>query len=222
MDDDRSTFRTLLRSARSLTGSPPPFDPDVVPADPVHLFMEWFELASGAGVPEPHAVTLATADGDGMPDARVLVLKDVTSDGAWTFASSGASAKGRQLAASPRAALAFFWPQQLRSIRLRGPVEIQPEPVRRADFAARSASARAIALAGGQSEPMTDPADLRTAIESAAALLRREPDAVAADWIVWGMRPDSVEFWQGDPTREHLRLQYRRVDDGWATLRLRP
>ncbi|WP_375399356.1 pyridoxal 5'-phosphate synthase [uncultured Amnibacterium sp.] len=222
MDDALDRLRAALGSARSLTGSPPPFDADTPPADPVRLFADWFAAAVDAGVPEPHAVTLSTVDAAGVPDARVLVLKDVTDDGSWTFASSASSAKGRQLADRPVAALTFSWQAQARAIRLRGSVTTEPEPVRRADFAARSASARAVALAGGQSEPLNNIVELHATVEAAADRLRREPDAVADDWTVWALHPDLIEFWQGDVSREHLRLQYRRSGDGWSAARLRP
>jgi pyridoxamine 5'-phosphate oxidase len=105
-----SDLRAQLRDLGSLEGVPPtPFDPGEGPADPTVLFASWFGAAVAANVPEPHAMTLSTVDLDGAPDARVLILKNLT-PGCWWFASSRDSAKGRQLAESPAAALTFRWP----------------------------------------------------------------------------------------------------------------
>lgn len=225
MVDALDRLRSALGGVHSLTGTPPPFDPSALPDDPVQMFTEWFCAAVDGEVIEPHAATLSTVDEQGGPDARVLVLKDMTGDGSWTFASSVTSAKGRQLAVHPVAALTFFWPAQARSIRLRGPVAGQPEEVRRADFTARSTSAKAIALAGAQSEPVVDEAALDAAIADGAARLADDPDVVAEGWRVWGVRSDRIEFWPGHPSRRHVRVQYRRdplAPAGWRTLRLTP
>lgn len=115
-------FVSWLRAQPSLTGSAPALDLDALPADPDDLFRAWITAAAEAGVPEPHAATLATVDADGLPDARTLILKDVSPRG-WAFASARSSAKCAQLAAAPAAALAFWWQPILRAVRVRGSVE---------------------------------------------------------------------------------------------------
>jgi len=137
-----TTPAAWLRERPSLTGSAPALHPDAVPDDPLALFLNWITAAAEAGVAEPHAATLATADADGVPDARTLILKDVDERG-WAFAGTRSSAKGRQLAANPAAALNFWWQPVLRAVRVRGPVAEAPAGESAADLAARSAAARA-------------------------------------------------------------------------------
>ncbi|MFI8633224.1 pyridoxal 5'-phosphate synthase [Microbacterium sp. NPDC077663] len=110
-----------LRAQPSLVGSPPPLDLSTLPADPVALFDTWIRHACDAGVAEPRAMTLATADAAGRPDARTLILKGVDADG-WAFAGPRSSGKGHELAENPAAALNFWWQPQLRAVRVRGPV----------------------------------------------------------------------------------------------------
>jgi len=137
-----TTPAAWLRARPALTGSAPALHPDSVPDDPLALFLNWITSAAEAGVAEPHAATLATVDADGVPDARTLILKDVDERG-WAFAGPRSSAKGRQLAANPAAALNFWWQPVLRAVRVRGPVVEASASESAADLAARSAAARA-------------------------------------------------------------------------------
>ena len=120
MVTDSPNVRAQLRSLPSLVGDPRAFDPAQHPSTPQELFTEWFREALDAGVPEPHAMTLSTIGADGIPDSRMLVLKDLTPDGAWCFAGGRDSTKGRQLTEHPAAALVFYWREQVRSVRIRG------------------------------------------------------------------------------------------------------
>ncbi|MFC0675351.1 pyridoxine/pyridoxamine 5'-phosphate oxidase [Brachybacterium hainanense] len=135
------SIRDLLRSLPALTGTAPGPLPTSPPVRAEDLFRAWLEEAIAAGVPEPHAMTVATLGEDGVPDARVLILKDVDARG-WAFASTASSTKGRQLAAAPTAALTFWWPALLRSVRVRGPVREADAGETAADLAARSPAAR--------------------------------------------------------------------------------
>lgn len=219
---EMTDMRAELSALKSLVGTAPAWEVDGHPADPLELFVDWFREAVAAGVPEPHAMTLSTVGADGIPDARVLILKDVTDDGLWAFASGRNSEKGQQLQAHPAAALTFYWSQQVRSVRIRGRVEAAPHADSAADFRERGVIAKALALAGTQSEPFGDAAERRDRLESARERLEREPELSLADWVVWQLRPVSIEFWQGDPSRNHRRLQYQRGDDGWTSRRLWP
>ncbi len=136
------TDAAWLRSLPSLTGDAPALDLRALPAVPAALFGEWLSDAVERGVPEPHAMTLATVDADGMPDARTLILKEAGERG-WAFAGHRDSAKGRQLEQNPAAALSFWWQPLLRAVRVRGRVVPASEAESAADLAARSASARA-------------------------------------------------------------------------------
>lgn len=215
-------MQARLARLASLSGSAPPFDVGQAPEGPGQLFQQWFDDAVAAGAAEPHAMTLSTVSSTGAPDARVLVLKDFDPTGRWAFASSSASAKGQQLARHPVAALTFYWPALVRSVRLRGRVAPDSPAASRADFLARSTSARAIAISGRQSSPVSDPAQLDAEIAQALDLLDHEPDAGTDRWRKYWLTADTVEFWQGEQTRRHTRLQYRRQGDRWTRQRLRP
>ena len=117
MTAEPPSLRELLRSQRVFPAGMPEFDPATAPADPVTLFLRWLEAAIRDGVPAPHVMTLDTADNQGRPSSRVLICKDVDSEGRWYFASGAASGKGRDLAVNPHAALSFWWPQQGSQIR---------------------------------------------------------------------------------------------------------
>lgn len=130
-----------------MTGTAPALDLTQLPADPTALFREWLEVALRHGVREPHAVSLATVDADGVPDARTLILKDVDHRG-WAFAGTASSTKGRQLADNPAAALDVYWSPLMRAVRVRGPVKEAPPAECEADLAGRSAEARAAVAPG--------------------------------------------------------------------------
>jgi pyridoxamine 5'-phosphate oxidase len=214
-------MRDRLRGLPAIAGTPPEFDPSVVPGDPITLFLTWFDAAVAGGAAEPHTMTVSTVDADGHPDARVVILKDLE-DGAWVFASSLNSAKGAQLVAHPDAALTFWWPAVARSVRLRGPVAMAPLDENAADFSRRSPGARAMIAAGRQSAPFDDVAERDRLIDAAEARIDDEPSFVDPGWRVWKLRPTTIEFWQGSPDRRHARVQYSRVDGGWVCTLLWP
>lgn len=138
------TVETARRYRRipALTGSAPELDLTALPIDPVELFEQWLAQALHRQVPEPLAMTLATVDPEGLPDARTLLLKDLDDRG-WAFAGPTHSDKGLQLAARPVAALNFWWQPIVRAVRVRGRVVEATREESSADLAARGASARA-------------------------------------------------------------------------------
>ncbi|MFH8403402.1 pyridoxal 5'-phosphate synthase [Streptomyces sp. NPDC018019] len=210
-------FHALLRSLRVWDCELPAIDPDPAhaPAHPLPLFRQWLREAAEAGVPEPHTMTLATAGASGDPDVRTVMLHDADARG-WHFATHRGSRKGRELAARPRAALGFYWPALGRQVRVRGAVtEAGPEESA-ADLHRRSTGALAAALVGRQSDELASYAELERASEAAWEHARREPDAPVPSWTLYVLAPDEVEFFQGDARRRHVRLQYRREDDGWT------
>ncbi|HEY4558913.1 MAG TPA: pyridoxamine 5'-phosphate oxidase family protein [Enteractinococcus sp.] len=142
------TMAADLRRIPVLSGNAPQLDIAQLPSTPSTLFQWWLEAAVEADVPEPHAMTVSTMSQDGIPDARVLTLKDFGERG-WAFASTKSSAKGQQLDAHPYAALSFWWQPLVRSIRIRGKVVEASHEESLADLAARSAAA----------QRDTDPAD---------------------------------------------------------------
>lgn len=217
-----SGIRDRLRSTPSITGSAPDWDPGSAPEHPRALFLEWLMGAIDAGVPEPHAAILSTVGDAGAPDARMLVIKDVTDDFAIDIATGLESAKGRQLLADPRCALTFYWTPLARSIRVRGTaVAASPDDSGR-DFLARHLDARAIAATERQSSPMHDVPAHVAVIDAERARIVADPGFIASTWSAWHIRPTSVEFWQGERSRDHLRLQYTLTDDRWECRRLWP
>ncbi|TDT32279.1 pyridoxamine 5'-phosphate oxidase [Streptomyces sp. BK208] len=208
----------LLRSLRvwdPAVTALPPLDPAGAPGDPLELFTRWFAEAAEAGEREPHTMSLATSDAEGLPDARVVMLHGADADG-WAFATHAGSRKGRHLDARPYAALVFYWPVLGRQVRLRGPVAAAPAEEALADLHARSTGALAAALTGRQSAELGSTDELARASEAAWERAGREPDAPAPSWTLYRLRPDEVEFFQGEARRRHVRLVYRRTrDDGW-------
>ncbi|MFV0135262.1 pyridoxal 5'-phosphate synthase [Streptomyces sp. HMX87] len=207
----------LLRSLRvwdPAVTELPSLDPDAAPADPLPLFTEWFAAAVAAGQTEPHTMSLATADADGLPDVRIVMLHGADADG-WSFATHSDSRKGGHLAARPYAALAFYWPVLGRQVRVRGPVTAAPAEDGQADLHARSTGALAAALTGSQSRTLGSLDELARASEAAWERADREPDAPVPTWTLYHLRPDEVEFFQGDARRRHVRLTYRRAEQGW-------
>lgn len=187
--------------------------------DPAVLFERWLLDAAGAGAVEPHAMTLSTVDAAGDPDARILILKDLTG-GVWWFATSRDSAKGQQLRDRPAAALTFAWPAVGRSVRIRGDVVLGSPAQSAADFTARGDRARTVAALSRESRPLSsrdvleaalrsDPADAATGAGGGAS-------RIAGHWQVYGVRARHVEFWQADPGRAHHRLAYDLSDGRWS------
>ncbi|GAB3794905.1 pyridoxal 5'-phosphate synthase [Humibacter antri] len=217
-----STLRDRLRSVPSVTGTAPPWDPETAPEHPRDLFVEWLMHAIDAGAAEPLAVTLSTVDETGAPDSRVVMLKDVTRDFGLELATGAESTKSRQLAADPRCAMTFYWASVARAVRIRGEAVAGSREQAARDFLARHPDARAVALAELQSAPMTDPEHHTEMIAEQRARIDADPTLVSATWTLWRIHPKNVEFWQGAPTRDHLRLRYAQHAGTWHRERLWP
>jgi pyridoxamine 5'-phosphate oxidase len=216
-----SDTRTYLRDLPVFEGELPGFEPAATPADPVTCFLCWLNAAVAAGVREPQAMTLSTIGEDGVPSARVLLLKNIDADG-WQFAVHGASPKGRELAANGGAALAFYWPSQARQVRVRGTAHAESAERSAADFLARSDGSRASAMSGLQSTPLDDQSSVDISAKQALERLAREPGLVVSEWTLYTLRADQVEFWQGDKDRKHTRVRYQREGVGWTKQLLWP
>lgn len=190
--------------------------------DPFALFAAWFEDAARAEPADPNAMALATVDADGMPNVRMVLLKDV-SDHGFVFFSHATSVKGCELGACPRAALVFHWKSLKRQVRVRGLVE--PASAAEADdyFASRPRLSQIGAWASRQSTPLESRAVLEAAVESYGS---KYADAVPrpAHWGGYRIVPLSIEFWHDRPFRLHDRIEFKRSRAGepWRKTRLYP
>jgi pyridoxamine 5'-phosphate oxidase len=197
----------------------PPLDRDHLASDPIEQFAAWFSDAQGA-VPLPEAMTLATVDADGSPDARMVLLKGSGPDG-FRFFTNYESAKGEQLAAKGQAALVIYWRELDRQVRVRGKVErLSPEDSD-AYFASRPRDSQIAAAISPQSRPVEREELDRRYAELAGELGESNPDR-PEHWGGYLLRPDVIEFWQGRDSRMHDRFRYSRNEDGWRIERLAP
>ena len=197
----------------------PPLDRDHLASDPIEQFAAWFSDAQGA-VPLPEAMTLATVDADGSPDARMVLLKGSGPDG-FRFFTNYESAKGEQLAAKGQAALVIYWRELDRQVRVRGKVErLLPEDSD-AYFASRPRDSQIAAAISPQSRPVEREELDRRYAKLAGELGESNPDR-PEHWGGYLLRPDVIEFWQGRESRMHDRFRYSRNEDGWRIERLAP
>lgn len=193
---------------------------DQAASSPIDQFGLWFDQALAVKVPEPNAMTLATADSAGRPSARIVLLKGYDADG-FVFYTNYESRKGEDLAAQPWASLLFFWQPLERQVRIEGPVEKVSAADSDAYYKVRPLGSRIGAWASKQSQPISrDELEARNAQYTAS--LGEDPPR-PPHWGGYRLRPETVEFWQGRPSRLHDRLVYRRDADGaWRVVRLSP
>nr|WP_179519739.1 pyridoxamine 5'-phosphate oxidase [Nocardioides perillae] len=188
--------------------------------DPLVTFARWFDDARAAGLHEPNAVVVATADAAGRPSVRTVLLKGVDERGFRFFTNLG-SRKGSDLAANPACSLLFPWHPLERQVRVEGTASPLPRDEVAAYFASRPRSSQLGAWASEQSQPVADRAALEAAYDEVAARFPGEVP-VPEHWGGFRVRPDVVEFWQGRTGRLHDRLVHRRVDGRWEVVRLQP
>lgn len=215
--DFTTTFASLRKEYDRVGIDVAEMDPN-----PFRQFAAWFETASAAGVSEANAMTVATATPDGVPSARIVLLKGFDERG-FVFYTNYESQKGDDLATNPRAALLFFWKELHRQVRICGAVERVSREQSEAYFHSRPLGSQLSAAISPQSQPVPD----RQTLEMRYADLE---DHVAADSVplpdFWGgyrVVPTSFEFWQGRENRLHDRLRYLPASDGgWTIDRLAP
>jgi pyridoxamine 5'-phosphate oxidase len=198
----------------------PPFREADLRDDPIALFREWFDRAERE-VPLAEAMCLATADAEGDPDARMVLLKGFDERG-FRFFTNSESAKGRQLDQHPAAALVLYWRELDRQVRARGRVERLDPAESDEYFATRLRDSRIGAWASPQSRPLAGRDELDELVAGVEARYRDADVPRPPHWGGFRVVPDEIEFWQGQVGRLHDRFRYVREPGGWRWSRLAP
>lgn len=190
-------------------------------SDPFSLFAAWFAQAQASEPSDPNAMALATVDEDGMPDARIVLMKGFDAQG-FVFYTNLDSRKGRQLRRNPRAALLFHWKSLKRQVRVRGPVEAVSDAEADAYFESRPRLSRIGAWASRQSEPLENRFALEAAVAACTARFGIGPVPRPPHWSGFRLRPVAMEFWREGAFRLHDRVAFRRDAGEWTRQRLYP
>jgi pyridoxamine 5'-phosphate oxidase len=193
---------------------------DVDP-DPIRQFQRWLDQAIAAELPEPNAMTLATATRDGIPSARIVLLKGLDARG-FAFYTNYESRKGQELADNPQAALVFLWTVLERQVRIEGQVEKVAAAETDAYFQSRPLASRLGAWASEQSRVIRDREVLEQRFAELKATYADETVPRPPHWGGYRVIPRQIEFWQGRTSRLHDRLRYRLEQGNWLLERLAP
>jgi len=211
--------KDLWRLGEQYAGAP--LDPADCDPDPMIEFRRWLQVAVAAQLPTVNAVTLATVDDRGRPAARIVLLKDVDDRG-FVFFTNYDSRKGHDLAAHPFAALVAFWEPLHRQIRVEGTVERVGADESDAYFATRPRGSQLGAIASPQSQPIASREPLAQRITELEREIGDGAPARPPHWGGYRLVPDMIELWQGQVSRLHDRVRYRRERDQWVRDRLAP
>jgi pyridoxamine 5'-phosphate oxidase len=192
-------------------------------ADPLALFRKWLAEAEATEPADPEAMAVATVDGSGLPNVRMILLKGADESGL-VFYTNCESAKGEELAANPKAALLFYWKSLGRQVRFRGPVEPATDAEADAYFATRHRESRIGACASRQSRPLASRAALEAEVARLTEAFAGGEVPRPAHWRGYRLLPLEIEFWQNGPFRLHDRIVFRRssLRDFWTKARLYP
>ncbi len=214
----RSTIRTLWTLGKgTFTGLSEP----TAGADPLALFGEWFDAARRSGILLPEAMTVATTTGEGVPSARMMLLKGFDDRG-FVFYSHYESRKSQELIQNPKAALVFHWSVLQRQVRIEGSVQRIPTEESAAYFRTRHRGSQIGAWASKQSAVLADRGQLEERFRKYEQQFKNGEVPLPALWGGFRLAPTCIEFWQGRVNRLHDRLQYNRQGDSWTVERLYP
>ena len=191
-------------------------------ADPMVQFAKWFQQALGAGLTEPNAMTLATADRQGRPSARIVLLKGTDARG-FIFFTNYESRKGHELAENPNASLVMYWAELERQVCINGSVGRISREESEKYFDSRPKGSRLSAWVSSQSKPIGNRGDLEKQLIEVAAKYSGNDVPTPPYWGGFCLTPERIEFWQGRPDRLHDRFEYAKQPDGrWVIQRLSP
>jgi pyridoxamine 5'-phosphate oxidase len=190
--------------------------------DPIKHFANWFTAAIEAGIRDVNAMSLATAGPDARPSVRIVLLKSFDQDG-FVFFTNYESEKGKQLEANLYAALAFYWIELDRQVRISGEVEKTSREESQAYFRSRPVGSQLSAWASRQSEVIDGRRVLDARVAEMTERFANKPVPLPPYWGGYRLKPDRMEFWQGRPNRLHDRFRYTlQADDSWLIERLAP
>lgn len=189
--------------------------------DPIIQFNKWFEEALTANIYEPNVMTLATADKNGKPSARVVLLKGMDAAG-FTFYSNYLSRKGKEMKRNPQACLVFFWPELERQVRIEGRIEKLDKETSEAYFHSRPKASQIGAVVSPQSQPIPNRVELEQKAAAYAIEYAEKEIPKPAHWGGYILKPTMIEFWQGRESRLHDRLAYQLIEKKWRRERLAP
>lgn len=192
-----------------------------VDRDPIKQFDVWFQQAASASLIEPSAATVATADADGAPSARMVLLRGYDTRG-FVFFTNYNSRKSRELRANPRASMVLWWPALGKQVRIRGPVESVSAEESDAYFRQRPRGNQLSAWASAQSEVVESRAALETQMKEIRERFEGRAVPRPPHWGGYRIVHEEIEFWLHRLDRMHDRVRYRRGDDGWIIERLSP
>jgi pyridoxamine 5'-phosphate oxidase len=194
-----------------------------VGTNPFDVFADWLGAARKSELNDPNAMALATADEAGMPDVRMVLLKDLDADG-FVFYTNLESGKGVQLIANPQAALCFHWKSLRRQVRVRGTISAVSDQEADEYFASRARDSRIGAWASAQSRPLEDRFALEKSVAAHALKFGLGEVPRPAFWSGFRLTPTKIEFWRDKPFRLHDRLVFERADasQNWSTVKLYP
>ena len=214
---DKKTLQNLR-----IEYSSSPINESAVDANPISFFGKWFDEAMAAEVREPNAMTLATATRDGIPSARIVLLKGADKNG-FSFYSNYLSRKGKELAKNPSACLVFFWPELERQVRIEGKILKLSKEESEAYFATRPFGSQLGAVVSPQSQVIANREVLDVAYTAYEQKFEGKKIPKPAHWGGYILQPIAIEFWQGRESRLHDRVKYALMEKGkWKIERLAP
>lgn len=216
---DISDYKNKKNLHRDYQG--PLLTQEEVDTDPIKQFETWFQKALGNDLTDANAMTLATASQNGIPSARTVLLKEFDSSG-FRFYTNYESRKGKELIENPQAALCFYWAELNRQIRIEGSVKKVPKGDSAAYFAKRPRNSQLSAWASKQDNVLSSRDELEEDFKKVKKRFEGRDVELPDYWGGFILQPNSIEFWQGRPSRLHDRILYTKKDNNWKISRLSP